>query len=230
MAQAGHVIIGTRNQFLSVDAAFGDIMQIPPGTLRDRPVLDVIAPPDRPAYARAIAVMRDTQRPIELVLRLIRSDGSLVWARNTASIMPDHDGGCTIVGTVVSQAMPLGDDTPATLLSVARLQFTARRERDSVYDRLLFSEPGWDAILAAYIAEAEGLAIDVATLAGMLQQPLATIARWINALVQHGVLEPEYQGVGEAPKAFRLTCDAHRKLEIYLGAVGVRHRDMVPTN
>ena len=227
MAQTGHVIIGTDDQFLNIDAAFCDIMRSPPGGLRGRSVLDVTAPADRPAYARAIAMLRDTQRPIEIVERLIRNDGSLVWVRNTASIMLDHYRGWTVVGTVVPLAIPIGDDTPATLLSVARFLFTSRRERDAVCDPLLFSEPGWDAVLAAYVAEAEGLAIDAATLAAMLQQTPATIERWINALVQHSVLEPEYHPVSDAPKAFRLTSDAHRKLETYLGAVGARHRELV---
>jgi PAS domain S-box-containing protein len=230
MAQAGHVLIGTEDQFLDVDAAFCDIMRCDPDSLRGRFVLEVTAPADRPAYVRAIATLRDTERPVELIKRLIRNDGSLVWVRNRASITLDHHRGRTVVGTVLPLAIPVSDDQPATLLSVARFLFASRRERESVCDRMLFSEPGWDAVLAAYVAEAEGLAIDAVTLAGILEQTPATIQRWINALVQHGVLEPEYHSATDKPHAFRLTCDAHRKLEIYLGTVGARHRELAMTS
>lgn len=230
MTQAGHVLIGAEDELIDVDAAFCDIMRCQPDALRGRLVLDVTAPADRKACERAMATLRHTQYPVELVKRLIRDDGSLVWVRNTVSITLDGDRGRTVVATIVPVAAPIGDGDPATLLSVAQFLVATRRARGSVCDRMLFAEPGWDAVLAAYIAEAQGLAVDAATLAAILDQSPATIERWISALVQHGVLEAEYHPMADATRAFRLTGDTHRKLETYLDTVGARHRELVSSN
>lgn len=228
MPQAGHVLIGTEGQLLDVDAAFCDIMRSGPDDLRGRRVLDVTAPADRDDCARAMAALRDTQQPVSLVKRLIRNDGSLIWVRNSVAITVDGDRGPIVVATVEPIIVLASNDHPATLLTVARFLVAIRRERALVCDPMLFAEPGWDAVLAAYVAEAEGLVVDVARLAAMLDHAPLTIERWINALVQHGVLEIEHRSVpAQAPRAFRLTGDTHAKLEAYLSAILAEHRELV---
>ncbi len=226
MPQAGHVLIGTDNQLLDVDAAFCDIMRSDPDDLRGRSVDDITALADRQECGRAIDRLRQTQRPFTLVKRLIRHDGSLVWVRNTVSITADHGRTPTVVGTIEEVAAPEENDNPAALLDVAQFLVAERRDREDVCDRTLFSEPGWDAVLAAYVAEAEGRAVDVAMLAAMIGHSPSTTERWVNALIQHGVLEIEYRNPkAEAPKAFRLTASTHRKLETYLSRIRSRNRE-----
>lgn len=227
MPNAGHVLIGTDGRLLDVDAAFCDIMRCDPEGVRGRFVMDLTAPADRQECAQAIATLLATQRPFAIVKRLIRCDGSLVWVRNSVSITMDGSRAAMVVGTIEPVAEPEGDGNPAILLDVARLLIKGRRDRETVCDRSLFSDPGWDTVLAAYVAEAEGRALDVVTLAGKLGHAPATVERWIRALVQHHVLELEYRKPrAEAPKAFRLTGDTHRKLETYLGNIGPRHREL----
>jgi PAS domain S-box-containing protein len=227
MPQAGHVLIGAEGQLLDMDAAFCDIMHCDPQGIRGRMVLDVTAPPDRQECARAIATLRATHRPFVIIKRFIRDDGSLVWVRNTVSITMDGGGAQMVVATVEPVEPPVGNDSPAILLDVARFLVTTRRDRRTVCDPALFSEPGWDAVLAAYVAEAEGRAVDVATLATMLDHGPAMIERWVRALMQHGVLEIEYRNPSaDAPKAYRLTSDTHRKLEDYLGRVRSQQREL----
>ena len=228
MPQTGHVLIGADNELIDVDAAFCDIMRSDPDDLRGQRVADLTAPADRQECVRAILTLRQTQRPFTLVKRLIRHDGSLVWVRNTVSITTSDGRARTVVGTIEEVAAPEENDTPAVLLDVAQFLIAERRDREAVCDRTLFSEPGWDAVLAAYVAEAEGRAVDVATLAAMIDHTPSTTGRWVNALVQHGVLEIEYRNPkAEAPKAFRLTAGTHRKLETYLTTLRQRHRETV---
>lgn len=228
MPNAGHVLIGTDGKLLDVDAAFCEIMRCDPDGVRGRSVLDLTAPADRQECAQAISTLLATQRPFAIVKRLIRCDGSLVWVRNSVSIMMDGSREATVVGTIEPVEEPDGEGNPAMLLDVARLLVKGRRDRETVCDRSLLSDPGWDTVLAAYVAEAEGRAVDVATLADRLDHTPATVERWVRALVQHGVLELEYRNPrAETPKAFRLTGATHRKLESYLGNIRPRYRELV---
>lgn len=227
MPNAGHVLIGTDGKLLDVDAAFCDIMRCDPEGVRGRFVMDMTAPADRQECAQAIATLLATQRPFAIVKRLIRCDGSLVWVRNSVSITMDGSRAAMVVGTIEPVEEPDMEDNPAILLDVARLLVRGRRDRETVCDRSLFSDPGWDTVLAAYVAEAEGRAVGVATLAAQLDHAPATVERWVRALLQYNVLELEYRNPrAEAPKAFRLTSETHRKLETYLGNIRPRYREL----
>jgi PAS domain S-box-containing protein len=227
MPQVGHVLIGSAGQMLDMDAAFCDIMLYDPDKVRGCPILDVTAPADRQECERKIANLRETHRPFVIVKRLVRGDGSLVWVRNSLSITMAGGHAATVMATVEPVEAPVGNESPAILLDVARFLVKARRDRGAVCDPALFSEPGWDTVLAAYVAEAEGRAVDVATLAGMLRHAPATIERWVKALLQYDVLEIEYRNPSAiAPKAYRLTSATHRKLEEYLGDIRPQHREL----
>lgn len=227
MPQAGHVLIGNEGQLLDVDAAFCDIMRLGPEAICGRLVLDVTAPADRSECADAIAMLRATHRPFVIVKRFLRDDGSLVWVRNSVSITMYGSRSQTVVATVEPVEAPTFADSPAIQLDVARVMVAARRDRDMVCDPILFSDIGWDAVLAAYIAEAEGRALDTAGLSAALRHPPITVERWVKALLQHNVLEIEYRTpTANAPKAYRLTADTHRRLEAYLARVRPRYREL----
>jgi hypothetical protein len=109
------------------------------------------------------------------------------------------------------------DHQPAVLHDAARAVIRARRDRTTVCDPSLFSDPGWDTVLATYVAEIEGRSIDAARLAVTLDISPALALRWIKALMQHGVLEIEFRAPEpDATKAFRLTAHTQQKLEDYL--------------
>ncbi|MEG3163242.1 PAS domain-containing protein [Sphingomonas sp. PB2P19] len=221
MAQSGHVFISSGGQLLDVDAAFCDIMRCDADDLRGRLVLEVTAPADRTECARAIATLRQTRRPFVIVKRFVRHDGSHVWVRNSVSMSMDGNGAPMMEAIIEPVDAPAdNDNTPAALLDVARFLVTGRRDRGTVGDRALFADLGWDAVLAAYVAEAEGRAVDVVTLARMLDHPAATVGRWVKALLQHGMLEIECRSTSTgALEAYRLTGETHRKLEAYLGRI-----------
>jgi PAS domain S-box-containing protein len=214
---AGHVLIGAAGELLSVDAAFCAILQLPDSQIRGRRVLDVTAPADRVECATAIQHLRDTGRPFVITKRLLRDEGSLVWVRNSVSITvgADRDGG-TIVATV-QPVPPPEERSPATLLNVANLHITMRQDRAAVCDPGYFGEVGWDIVLALYVAEAEGRAMDIERLSVLLNKSVALTQRWIQMLLDGRVVELEYRNPDPVnAKAFRLTSATHEKLEAFL--------------
>jgi PAS domain S-box-containing protein len=216
MVEAGHVLIGTAGEFLSMDAAFCGIMRLSEDEMRGRLVLDVTAPADRMECATAIQQLRDTGRPFEITKRFMRDDGSLVWVKNTVSITIGEDRPGMIVATI-EPVSPRDARGPALLLDMARLHINARRNRESVCDPMFFSDSGWDTILAIYVAEAEGRSIDTERLAGLLGKSIALTDRWITALLRANVLEIEYANPqADTTKAYRLTAATHAKLEVFL--------------
>lgn len=225
-AVAGHILIGDDGQFLDVDAGFCAIMLSPPERFRGRRIFDVTAPADRAECARAIAGLRATGRPFVMIKRFVRDDGTLVWVRNSASIAGDDAHG-TVAATVEPVDPPVDHDSPAVLLDVARFLIGLRRDRTMVCDRALFADHGWDTVLATYVAEAEGRAVGIATLAQMMDHAPATVERWVKALLQHGVLEIEYRNPSaDSPKAYRLTAETHRRMEAYLGRIRPQQREL----
>jgi PAS domain S-box-containing protein len=216
MVEAGHVLIGSAGELLSMDAAFCDIIRLPEDAMRGRFVLDVTAPADRTECAMAIQRLRDTGQPFEITKRFIRDDGSLVWVKNSVSITIGDDGPGMIMATI-EPVVPREDHGPAMLLDAARLHNAVRRDRASVCDPAFISDAGWDAILAIYVAEAEGRSVDVNRLAGLIGHTTGHTERWVKALLHLEVIEIEYANPhAEAAKSYRLTAGTHYKLEAFL--------------
>ncbi len=217
MVDTGHATINCRGEITGADSAFCRLMKSDPKTLRGKLVNDVTAPADRAECGAAIAKLLKTGAPFCIVKRLMSADGSLVWVRNTVSIMVSAGDATVIVATIEPVAEHGEDRTPALLLDAARSLVIGRSRRASICNPALFSEPSWDAILAAYVAEAEGKAVDVTSLATALGCSKAVVSRWVKTLEQYDVLEVETRNpTPDSEKAFRLTAGTHQKLEAYL--------------
>lgn len=214
----GHVIINDAGELVGLDRTFCAIMDSSVAAIAGKSVLDVTAPGDRAECAAAIRRLRDTGIPFVITKRFLREDGSLIWVRNSVSVAEGADGSTTIVATVEPVAEPVVERGPAKLLDAARFLVGSRRDRREICDTTLFSDPGWDAILSCYIAEAEGRPITASSLVETIGHTPSVVARWIAALIQHAIVEVETRNPSpDAEKAFRLTSVTHRKLEAYLG-------------
>jgi hypothetical protein len=202
-----------------LDQHFCDIMRAERSDILGRPVLDITAPADREECGEAIRRLCDTGQSFRLDKRFIRDDQTLVWVTNTVSLMRGAGGPDMIVATID----PLIEDShrqPARLLMSARFLVACKNDRAAVCDPSLFSDTAWDAILAAYIAEAEGGAVDVPTLAARLAIGVERAARWVTVLIGQGVLEVETRRADAySAKCFRLTAATHRLLEDHLSRV-----------
>lgn len=63
-----------------------------------------------------------------------------------------------------------------------------RRGREAAFGRDLFSDPAWDLLLELYAARLAGRSVTLAELATAIDIPRSTSARWINALVERGLI------------------------------------------
>ncbi len=217
MLQAGHVLINEAGQLISLDKGFCDIMRSDPAHIIGRLVMDVTAPADREECATAIKGLRATGRPFRISKRFIRDDGTLVWVTNDVALVEGKDGGALIVATI--EPMPEVDDdrAPGRLLDCAQFLVACKTQRAAICHPELLSDIGWDAILACYIAEAEGQSIGISGLAQRLNVPIARAGRWIDILLGEGMVEIETRHADPySPKDFRLTARAYQRLEDHL--------------
>lgn len=63
----------------------------------------------------------------------------------------------------------------------------ARRARDDLLGRDLFSDPAWDMLLELYAAKLAGRTMTLKQLALAVETPPSTAARWLSALDEHGL-------------------------------------------
>lgn len=223
--QAGHVVMDRDGHLLSLDQGFCAIMQATHGALLGRQVLDLTAPADREECGEAIRLLRETHTPFQISKRFIRDDSTLVWVINTVSMMQGADGPEQIAATIDPV---ITDDhrQPARLLDSARFLRDCKDDRASVCDTSLFPDTAWDALLAAYISEAEGRAVSAQSLAASLNITGERAARWINVMIGQGVIEIETRDSDAySPKCFRLTTITHKQLENHLSRINL----MLPT-
>ena len=226
MNAIGHVLIGSEGEFVSLDAGFCSMMQTEAQHMIGRLVLDVTAQPDREECALAINTLRHTLQPFTISKRFLRDDGSMLWVTNRVSITDWGGGG---LRTIVATVSPIDDPgqyrSPAKLLECARLLFASRIDRTLAFDRTLFSDPAWDMLLAAYIAEAEGDSIDCTRFALATDLTVPITRRWLRVLIDKGLIEMELTRASEETGVFRLTARGHARFEDHLAGLAVKHRD-----
>ena len=75
------------------------------------------------------------------------------------------------------------------LRRLARKIYDARRLRDRLLDKKLFSEPAWDMLLALYHLPALELTVTTTGLCCCAAVPMTTALRWLNILVDEGLIE-----------------------------------------
>lgn len=60
--------------------------------------------------------------------------------------------------------------------------FKARQLRTRIFGQTLFGEPGWDMLIALYVAESSGTGVTVSGLAEWVGCPSTTGLRWLQVL------------------------------------------------
>ncbi|PTQ08263.1 MarR family transcriptional regulator [Sphingomonas oleivorans] len=63
-----------------------------------------------------------------------------------------------------------------------------RRKRDELLGEALFGDPAWDMMLDLFAAQEEGKQVSVSSLCIAAAVPATTGLRWINILVDRGIL------------------------------------------
>lgn len=219
----GHVVLDQQGRIVEADDSFGTLLLSPVDRLRGRDVLSLTAPADRAECTAAIAGLRATGQPFDIVKRFVRADESLLWVRNSVSQLTIRQESM-IVATCTPMPHHERRRTPETLLRSARLQAAMRKAQGSIGDPLLIQGISWSTLLEVYIAEAEGRPIDVASLVDQLQQSARLIQRWVDALMSADILEVETcDPVPNRAKCYRLTAGAVERLEGYLMTFSGEH-------
>lgn len=88
-----------------------------------------------------------------------------------------------------------------------------RRGRDAALGRRLFSDPAWDLLLELYAAGLGNRRMTVSDLAKVIDLPQSTTARWIGALVEHGLVLSWAAHVDDAQLQIHLSPRGAREMQ-----------------
>jgi len=106
--------------------------------------------------------------------------------------------------------------TRRQLANLACRIYEARRTRDKCFDRLLFTDPAWDMMLALYYLPARGEILTVSGLCHASGAPHTTALRWQGELIDAGLVERGPEGIDRRRHLVRLTAEGRAILERYL--------------
>lgn len=94
--------------------------------------------------------------------------------------------------TVPASSVPLANEIPQNGQSIAKLvrdEIWNRSSRARFMDSSLFSDPAWDMLLELFAAEHEQRRVAISELGFKTGIPQTTSLRWMNALIEKGLIE-----------------------------------------
>jgi len=115
----------------------------------------------------------------------------------------------------LSKAWP-GGRAGLTLCAMAERLYSERRQRDALFPSGLFGEPAWDLLLALFVAEEEGRALDVAAAFEAAHIKPSAGRRLIARLESIGLIHREADVADRRRRIVGLTEDARERLADYL--------------
>lgn len=127
---------------------------------------------------RLAAALRRATRTWNQVAHSIHPGTSPGAVRPAGDLLQDRDG-----PERLSQ-----DLTDQELLSKAKTLVRNREARGDFLDRKLFSDPSWDILLDLTSAKLEGIAVPVASACAATHMPFSTALRYLNSLVERGLV------------------------------------------
>lgn len=108
------------------------------------------------------------------------------------------------------------------LILIARRIYESRRDRDRFFDGELFSEPAWDMLLAAYSLPTADRPLTVSGLCHASAVPPTTGLRWIEYLVEVGMLKRQPSNNDRRVSNISLTPSARAQIDAYLTRINTR--------
>lgn len=124
-----------------------------------------------------IDTLRQIQRQFDEVLRFLGNLGN----------QPAAEMGATSLANDAKSTREIDRLLP-NVAQQARLQQSHRIARSNYIDGVLGSEVAWDLLLEATIAKIENRRTSITSLTAMTQSPTTTALRWLNVLVERGLL------------------------------------------
>jgi hypothetical protein len=106
--------------------------------------------------------------------------------------------------------------TPNRLAALASSILSGRRQRETIFPTVPFSDPAWDMLLDMYVQHVAKRPISVSSLCSASSVPTTTALRWVGALVEQGLFVREADQRDGRRVLVRLTPDTIASIEIYL--------------
>lgn len=111
-----------------------------------------------------------------------------------------------LLGNANARTLELTEDHILSLLAV-------RRARDTVFGGDLFSDPAWDILLELYAANLTGRVVSLTDLTTAIGAPAPTVARWVAALTERGLVESNLDSLSLPKLQIRLSAEGTRKMK-----------------
>lgn len=106
--------------------------------------------------------------------------------------------------------------TPQELVELARRIVAARRRREKFFSGDLFSEPGWEMLLALYDANCAGHRLTSTNLCRASNAPPTTALRWLDNLIQLDLVSRRGNPLDARVVFIELKPHARTAIEAYL--------------
>ncbi len=129
------------------------------------------------------------------------------------ALYPSDLSASPILG-VVGQSNPV--EIPTELLRLAMNHHATRDARTSYFDASIFGEAAWDILLALYIAQGRGYSMKVSDACYEARVPPTTALRWLDHLVQTGMVERRENAMDSRSVLVRITPAAAIQMNQYL--------------
>lgn len=192
----GHSVADMSGTILSIDTAFGDLLDRRLSDIVGRSYVSITCQHDVARNIMEVQRVTDTQLPRMIRKRYVRADGALVCAEVQVSMMRSARFGQLTLGTIfLVDAPKIGFDAEALWLEAKRVHAVGMIKAAEMGEEL-FADIGWLTMLELYIAECEGRAPFARPSAALACD--ARVPRWLAALRDAGHVEFETGNPGSA--------------------------------
>lgn len=168
---------------LAFDAAVCEIMQRGERELVGMCYADLTYVDDVVINVAMVEQTRPGARPTVIRKRYVRPDRSLIWSTVQVSRLTTGSDRGRLIGTLQCAA-----DQPHRLWQAARRAAALAEQRRVELGSELFRDHAWTVLLQVYLAECEARLLEPAS-AGIDGMSEPQVHRWLNALVEHGLVE-----------------------------------------
>ena len=190
----GHSISDANGLLLTMDPAVESLLQRPLDELVGKSYAEVTHPDDRARNIDQIKRLAPEDGIVKIRKRYLRPGATPIWVDlHVSRLGRGLDTGRLVATLYLPDPKPLAPDSegalPERLWSVAiQVDARLRRRREELGEEL-FGDHAWLLLLRIYLAEAEGRALGVETLAAETQILPARARRWVDALAEKQLVE-----------------------------------------
>jgi len=187
-----HCVSSMTGIILDFDEGFCRLVQRRPDQLIGKSYKTITAPADLFKSGKMLMGLIDKASPTHLRKSYVRPDGSLI----KADLLVSKFGNEGRLITTLSWIEGKQESSPSRLWKAALRVKHVYDARLIEFGKDLFSDHVGLILLHMYLAEAEGRVVTASQVAKLISIPEQSIDRWVNALVQRGLVEMPVNNLG----------------------------------